>query len=275
MFPLLHLDAFGLTIRAQPAAIAVAIVAGLWLIPKAAADLEHLNRGVIARATIFTALCALIGARLHYVLASADWGSLTRVADGGLHAPGGVMGACVGVIASAFVFHVPAGPFADSVVAPAGVSIAISRIGCFLQGCCFGTPCSWPWCVSFPKNTLAFLLHADRHLVSATSPVSAPAHPLQLYFASAALLTSGGAIIAYPRKRFDGEIALIGLWLWAASSAALEPFRDDYPGRVYWGTCPQLLWVSLGIAIVCGSGWLVASARLRRRSDRAETEPQH
>ncbi|MBN2019478.1 MAG: prolipoprotein diacylglyceryl transferase, partial [Sedimentisphaerales bacterium] len=30
------------------------------------------------------------------------------------------------------------------------------KIGCFLNGCCFGKPCDLPWAVRFPYNSLAY-----------------------------------------------------------------------------------------------------------------------
>ncbi|MBI3039031.1 prolipoprotein diacylglyceryl transferase, partial [bacterium] len=44
------------------------------------------------------------------------------------------------------------------------LGIAFSRVGCFLNGCCYGIPCDYPWGVVFPK----------------ISPQT-PLHPTQLY----------------------------------------------------------------------------------------------
>ena len=49
----------------------------------------------------------------------------------------------------------------DGFVVPVAVGVGIGRIGCFVAGCCFGTPTSLPWGVRF---------HDD-----------VPRHPTQLY----------------------------------------------------------------------------------------------
>ena len=50
------------------------------------------------------------------------------------------------------------------------LGIGITRIGCFLNGCCFGTPTDQPWGVAFPKGSIPWHIFGDTHL-----------HPSQLY----------------------------------------------------------------------------------------------
>src|SRR5262249_7293406 len=77
------------------------------------------------------------------------------------------------------------------------------------------------------------------------APRTASIHPLQLYFAAAALAIAATALWLRRRKRYDGQVALVGLVLFSASAAALEFFRADQPLRLYWGPLPQLEWTAL------------------------------
>ncbi len=57
------------------------------------------------------------------------------------------------------------------IFAPAlALGIFVSRIGCFLNGCCFGMPCDLPFCVSFPEGSIPYAQFGDAHL-----------HPTQIY----------------------------------------------------------------------------------------------
>lgn len=39
----------------------------------------------------------------------------------------------------------------DTFVVPVAASVAIGRLACFCAGCCYGTPTTLPWAVTFPK----------------------------------------------------------------------------------------------------------------------------
>lgn len=39
----------------------------------------------------------------------------------------------------------------------AGIGVAVSRVGCFLNGCCFGKPTKMPWGIVFPRGSPAQL----------------------------------------------------------------------------------------------------------------------
>jgi phosphatidylglycerol:prolipoprotein diacylglycerol transferase len=69
---------------------------------------------------------------------------------------------------------------------------AFGRIGCFLNGCCYGLPTTLPWGVRFPRvpfdvtkeatGSPAFLDHVNRFSkLSMNDQWSLPIHPTQLY----------------------------------------------------------------------------------------------
>ncbi len=45
--------------------------------------------------------------------------------------------------------------YLDIIAPSAALGLAIGRIGCFLNGCCFGTTCDLPWAVRFPFGSNA------------------------------------------------------------------------------------------------------------------------
>jgi phosphatidylglycerol:prolipoprotein diacylglycerol transferase len=193
------------------------------------------------------ALAAFAGGRLHYVTNywHAYSGHLGAAAFGawpsGMHAPGAVVGIAIAVLISCWWFAVPVGRFADGMTPTIALGVAIARLGCFLQGCCFGTPCEGWWCVTFPTSHGAV-------------------HPLQLYFIANALAVLALVLWMIPRKGYDGQPALLGLLTFATGHAGLEFVRFDGPARVYWGPLPQLEWVLLAIALVALTALVVAHA---------------
>ena len=165
--------------------------------------------------------------------------------------------------------RLPLGRFADGFAPTVGIGIAIARLGCFLHGCCFGTLCSWPWCLTFPRDTYIYQYHTDLGLLPPGAERTLPIHPLQLYFAAAGLMITAVALWLHPRKRYDGEVALVGLVLFSTSTALLEFLRADAQPRLYWGALPQLTWIALGMSIA--SLVALAAAELLHRNRRTQS----
>jgi len=58
----------------------------------------------------------------------------------------------VGVAIFARRHRVPLLPLADLIAPSLMLGLAIGRIGCLLNGCCYGGLCEHPWAVTFPRN---------------------------------------------------------------------------------------------------------------------------
>ncbi|MGD9647104.1 MAG: prolipoprotein diacylglyceryl transferase family protein, partial [Pirellulales bacterium] len=83
-------------------------------------------------------------------------GRAARVWEGGLV----IYGAAIGGIA-AFMWFVwrrglPGWALADIMTPGAALGLAIGRLGCFLNGCCYGGPTDVPWAVQFPEGSPPF-----------------------------------------------------------------------------------------------------------------------
>jgi phosphatidylglycerol:prolipoprotein diacylglycerol transferase len=74
------------------------------------------------------------------------------------------------------------------IMAPAlALGILLTRIGCFLSGCCFGKPTALPWGVEFPANSPAGFYAAECAVEHGVDHVAL--HPAQLYASICALIT--------------------------------------------------------------------------------------
>jgi phosphatidylglycerol:prolipoprotein diacylglycerol transferase len=252
--------------------LALAVGLSLLLARRALRAAVGVDAGAAWRALLVLGVATLAGGRLHLVASywshfAAHPATALR-AWAGLHAGGAVaaLALCAPVVTR--WYRLSPGRFADAIVPACGVGIAVARLGCFLHGCCFGATCALPWCLAFPPGSEAHAHHVALGLIAADAGGSAPVHPLQLYFAAAGVGIAVLGTWLQGRKRYDGQVALVALVVFAATSTALEPLRADLPTRVYWGPVPQLLVVAAVMTVAAAAALLAAEgvARSRRRA---------
>ncbi len=120
----------------------------------------------------------IVGARAFYVIEywsrdfapafdagiAAGIGSLLNVTRGGLVVFGSLIGAVIGLVLFALVRRLPLPALCDLVVPSFALGQALGRIGCLLNGCCFGGECDLPWAVTFPFDSPPYLAQLDRGL---------------------------------------------------------------------------------------------------------------
>jgi phosphatidylglycerol:prolipoprotein diacylglycerol transferase len=94
----------------------------------------------------------------------------------------GALFACMGVLAALTrAMRIPTLPFLDAGAPGIALGEAISRIGCFCAGCCYGEAWNGPWAVVFPNTSFAAQDQRTRGLIDSTSSHSLAVHPVQLY----------------------------------------------------------------------------------------------
>lgn len=246
MFPvLIEFPQLGLAIHSRGLMIVSAALFCHLVGPRWIEALEGIDRRKVSRVLLWLLPVAFLGARMHYVLSHwatySDRPLATLIPWGrGMHAGGAILFLAIALPLLSYRLGIRLGKFADGFIPALGVSIALARLGCFLRGCCAGTSCGWPWCLRFPAGSLAY--QNDTGVVPGT-----PLHPVQLYFAAAALIMGAGALWLRRHKAYDGQVALLALLFYSASAAVIEPFRADHIGRVYWGRVPQLEWIAFGM----------------------------
>lgn len=82
---------------------------------------------------------------------------------------------------------------ADSLVPAIGIGVAVARVGCFLNGCCFGKPASLFAGIAYPPGSPAQIDQMSKSLTSLFSN-SLPVFPSQLFEVAGALI---GVVISY------------------------------------------------------------------------------
>ena len=109
-------------------------------------------------------------------------------------------------------------------VAPVRVGvIGVGRIGCFLNGCCFGLPSHAPWAIKFPPGSYSNFVFPDE-----------PLQPSQLYLAAAGVGLFLLLLRMDRKAHFDGWL----FWSYIALDAVLRfiiDFTRYYDATSYLG----------------------------------------
>jgi phosphatidylglycerol:prolipoprotein diacylglycerol transferase len=145
----------------------------------------------------------------------------------------------------------PAMPFLDICIIGVIVGLAFGRIGCFLNGCCFGKVCAWG--VQFPardpNDAPAHLWHVAAHLIPPEAQWSLPVYPTQLFASVAAGLTAAFLWFYWPHRKYDGQIMSLALIMVGATRFFEEALRDDegaiFPAFSAWMTLAQFMAILL------------------------------
>lgn len=196
-------------------------------------------------------LGAMQGARIWHVMESdglSAWRDMLNPWVGGLAYHGGLVGGALAGIAYALLVRAPIGRLCDLCLPYLVLGEAITRVGCFLNGCCWGTPTGLPWAVSYPAGSFPHHSHLHAGLVGSGASGSLHVHPTQLYLSAALLLAFWGLRAVHLRR---------GAWVGATSAAFLlaqgairfvaEFLRGDTAPVVAWLTLPQVASVLLAL----------------------------
>jgi phosphatidylglycerol---prolipoprotein diacylglyceryl transferase len=126
------------------------------------------------------------------------------------------------------------------------IGLGIGRLGCTLVGCCFGGVCDLPWALGFPGHSPASEWQFRQHLLDTPYAEALPVHPTQLYEAFAALAISAFTILyVHGRKRYDGQVFVVFLVLYACARSLIELWRSDERGGLGWLSTSQ--WIGVGM----------------------------
>lgn len=180
-----------------------------------------------------------------------------RIWDGGLSFHGALVGAVAVIAFYGWKHKMGFWKLADVIAPSVFLGYAFGRVGCLLNGCCYGEPCSLPWAVVFPVEG------------GPSGAFTPPSHPAQLYSTIAALILFAWMQRAKKQarwNRFPGELTLLFFALYAIERFVIEIFRRGVTARTVlgtnWLTEAQLMSI-MGLAFV-GAFWVLRSSHSSR-----------
>jgi phosphatidylglycerol:prolipoprotein diacylglycerol transferase len=151
----------GLPVRGYGLMLLTGIAAGV-----AMAIYRARQRGIDAELifslAIWLVVFGLIGGRMFYVIENWEKSFTGRgagtalleifnIPEGGLVVYGALIGAAVGFVIFVRKRKLPILATADMIAPSLAIGLAFGRVGCFLNGCCYGGETQRPWAVTFPK----------------------------------------------------------------------------------------------------------------------------
>ncbi|MDX9857170.1 MAG: prolipoprotein diacylglyceryl transferase [candidate division Zixibacteria bacterium] len=175
----------------------------------------------------------IIGARLAYVLFhleefAGNWGAAINpfhsgsFGIAGLNLYGGVVLAIVGAFVYCRIKGLSVLEVFDYFSPTMGIGLFFTRIGCFCNGCCFGTPTDLPWGVSFPASSIPYYVFGDAHL-----------HPAQIY---SSLYGLGLFLVLHKmlkHQSFSGQVVAVLFMVEAVFRFGIEYVRY-YENEMYF-----------------------------------------
>jgi len=236
----------------------VALAVAFWLGIELSAR-EARKRGMdpikIVDLGIVILLSSVAGSRLLYVIQHmedyrGDLLGMLRVWEGGLTFYGGLIAGVIFGIGFLRVRKVPVRDAIDVVAPQIALGIAIARIGCFLNGCCFGTETGLPWACRFPADSQAGWVLPGVGL-----------HPTQLYSSAAnfvIFLFLRRFLRSGPRggKVFYAFLITYGLWRFVIDY--LRYYEDSMyvttaGAGITWNQIVSMVIIAIGLAFFLGS----------------------
>ena len=115
----------------------------------------------ITNAALYSLIAGVVGARTFFVIHYYDQfrDNPLRVLEiwgGGLELLGGVLLAIAVILFYIHYHQLPMRHYLDALAIGLVVALVFGRIGCFLNGCCYGKPTDLPWGVRFPYGSFAY-----------------------------------------------------------------------------------------------------------------------
>lgn len=162
--------------------------------------------------SLWLLVLAIIGGRALFVFThwndyAQDPLGVIRLWEGGLMLYGGYFLAIAGGIVYVRRVGLPVWRIADAAAPSMAIGVGIGRIGCYLNGCCFGLPSHLPWAVHFPPESYSNSVFPGQAL-----------HPSQLYMAGAGIALFVATLALDRKPRFDGWL----FWVYVAMDATLR-----------------------------------------------------
>ena len=235
----MHPQIFGF-VKSYGLLMAISFVLGLFLSIRRGRK-QGLSTDAVVDLIFVVLVSSLIGVRLAFVLTHLDqfhpWYQAFRIWDGGLTLYGGIILAIAAVWWKSRRLGLPFLRVADVLAPGVILGIGVTRIGCFLAGCCFGHPTDCALGVRFPVGAPATQHYGD-----------VAVHPAQLYASAAGFLVF--ALLLLWERRPSGDGATFGrfLMLYGVARFLLDFTRYYEADQVLLGLSNNQF-LSLGIAL--------------------------
>ncbi|MHC4354866.1 MAG: prolipoprotein diacylglyceryl transferase [Planctomycetota bacterium] len=150
-----------LTVKSYGFMMVVGFLAAVTLIRRLSVKITP-DPQLITNAALYSLIGGVIGARIFFVIHYSDrfaqrWIEVFYIWQGGLELLGGVVLAITVIIFYLIYHKLPVRQYLDILAVGLMLALVFGRIGCLLNGCCYGKPTDLPWGIRFPYYSFAYL----------------------------------------------------------------------------------------------------------------------
>ncbi len=215
-------------------------------------------RELVWDAAMLILISGIIGARLFYLIQHGDrvfaevsslpefLMATVNLSEGGLVLYGGIILGTIAYFAFCALRKVHPLQLADVITPSIFLGLGFGRLGCLLNGCCFGDRCELPWAITFPEGSPPYVTLLQLGFISAEATSSLPLHPSQIYSSLGGFLFAFVTAVVFKHRRKVGEVLGVGAVLYPVNRFLIEFVRGDEFTQFDTGlTISQL--VSLGV----------------------------
>jgi phosphatidylglycerol:prolipoprotein diacylglycerol transferase len=241
MFPTI-LKLGGIHIYSYGLMLFISFLFGIWLVERRAKKFG-VDTQTVTDLALWILLAVVAGSRLFYV--AFHWEEFNHDLIGiiafwrgglaGLMFYGGFLGAIVAGLLYVRVKKLPLLKLMDAIAPAIVLGEGFTRIGCFLNGCCFGKPTHSLFGIVFPIDSPAGCTFQGQQI-----------HPTQLYSSVAGFVLFLFALWLERRRLKDGVLFAVILILYSVFRFGIDFVRYYENSSNFWGN--QV--VALGMAVV-------------------------
>ncbi len=277
---------------------------------------------IFINVTLLAMVSGVIGSRMSHVLENwhdytdpkngflGNLWNMVNIRSGGLTFYGGLILASPVVLGYLIHKKVPARLGMDMIAPCITLGLGIGRVGCFLNGCCYGAECKLPWGVEFPYYSNAYidqykgtegerLDHAppaelfgitsdgrrelmppsqfekNPELVAiAAREHSNPVHPTQLYSTFNSLLITALLLAYFTTPHAGGRVFALMLMLEGPTRYILELLRVEPPVNPrLFGSMSLSMVIGIGLFVIGIVLWFAFGAVKDRDAEVAGVQP--
>jgi len=251
--------------------LTVAFAVGI-LVAQRRAQARGLDGESVVDAGIWIIVSSLVGSRVFWVATHLEdflppHGTLLDAvnpfgSDGHFAGVAGlsVMGGLPLAFVVAFWFfrrkQLPVLRFMDVMAPSVALGAGITRIGCFLNGCCFGIATASPIGVHFPPGSLPASIFPDTGV-----------HPVQLYASAAGFSIAAFLFWLDGRRPFQGAVVFALCALMGLQRLLFEFIRWNEGDEIWFRVDSQIVSVYQGVALVVMGVGIVGLVLCARRAE--------
>lgn len=252
-----------IVIHSYGACLALSILLCYFVLVRLGRPLGYSSDFVSSLLTVLI-VTGLVGARIFYVVEhwshySQHPSEIVKVWEGGLMFYGGLLLSAAALIVFIRFQKKPIAEVLDIIVTAVPLGHAVGRIGCFLNGCCYGKPSEGFLAVRYPRGSIPWSEQLQQKIIPPDAVCSASVLPTQLIESALNFTIFIILMLLFRRKRRAGEQVAAYMMLYAVARFVVEYTRADE--RLYIGPFS----ISQTISIALFTAGLLLTAWLRKK----------